>query len=30
PTVIFNRSSAMTGAHPQSAYKEVLKELAGL
>ena len=30
PTVIFNRSSAMTGAHPQSAYKEVLEELAGL
>lgn len=30
PTVIFNRSSAMTGAHPQSSYKEVLKELAGL
>lgn len=30
PTVIFNRSRAMTGAHPQSTYKEVLKELAGL
>lgn len=30
PTVIFNRSSAMTGAHPQSSYKDVLKELAGL
>ncbi|MFT6984277.1 MAG: putative DsbA family dithiol-disulfide isomerase [Psychromonas sp.] len=30
PTVIFNRNSAMTGAHPQSAYKEVLEELAGL
>ncbi len=30
PTVIFNRSSAMTGAHPQSTYKEVLGELAGL
>lgn len=30
PTVIFNRSSAMTGAHPQSTYKDVLKELAGL
>ncbi|MDO6563116.1 DsbA family oxidoreductase [Amphritea sp. 1_MG-2023] len=28
PTVIFNRSSAMTGAHPQSTYKEVLRELA--
>jgi len=30
PTVIFNRSSALTGAHPQSTYKEVLQELAGL
>ncbi|CAH1385355.1 DsbA family oxidoreductase [Candidatus Nitrotoga sp. M5] len=30
PTVIFNHSSAMTGAHPQSAYKEVLQKLAGL
>jgi predicted DsbA family dithiol-disulfide isomerase len=30
PTVIFNRSSALTGAHPQSTYKDVLKELAGL
>jgi len=30
PTVIFNRSSAMTGAHPQATYKEVLQELAGL
>ena len=30
PTVIFNRSSAMTGAHPQSSYKDVLKKLAGL
>jgi len=30
PTVIFNRTSALTGAHPQSTYKEVLKELAGL
>lgn len=30
PTVIFNRSSAMTGAHPQATYKNVLQELAGL
>lgn len=30
PTVIFNRSSAMTGAHPQASYKGVLQELAGL
>ncbi|XPF94367.1 DsbA family oxidoreductase [Colwellia sp. RE-S-Sl-9] len=30
PTVIFNRNSAITGAHPQSTYEEVLKELAGL
>lgn len=29
PTVIFNHNRAMTGAHPQSSYKEVLKELAG-
>jgi len=28
PTVIFNRSSALTGAHPQSTYKEILRELA--
>ncbi|RTE64320.1 DsbA family oxidoreductase [Amphritea opalescens] len=28
PTVIFNRTSALTGAHPQSTYKEVLQELA--
>ncbi|SIS73692.1 Predicted dithiol-disulfide isomerase, DsbA family [Neptunomonas antarctica] len=28
PTVIFNRSSAMTGAHPQSTYKDVLRKLA--
>lgn len=30
PTVLFNRSSAMTGAHPQSTYKDVLQKLAGL
>ncbi|OEF23549.1 DsbA family oxidoreductase [Vibrio rumoiensis] len=30
PTVIFNRSSAMTGAYPQENYIAVLKELAGL
>ena len=30
PTVIFNRSSAMTGAHSQNTYKEALKELAAL
>tara|TARA_R100001377_G_scaffold11598_2_gene5774 strand:+ start:461 stop:1105 length:645 start_codon:yes stop_codon:yes gene_type:complete len=30
PTVIFNRTSAMTGAHPQASYREVLQELAGL
>lgn len=30
PTVIFNRNSAMTGAHPTDSYKEVLKELAGV
>jgi predicted DsbA family dithiol-disulfide isomerase len=30
PTVVFNRSSAMTGAHPQSSYKEALQELTGL
>lgn len=29
PSVTFNRSSAMTGAHPQSSYHDVLKELAG-
>jgi len=30
PTVIFNHSSAMAGAHSQGAYKDVLQELAGL
>ena len=30
PTVIFNRNRAITGAHPQNTYEEVLKELAGL
>ncbi len=28
PTVIFNRSSAMTGAHTQGSYKDVLRKLA--
>lgn len=27
PTVIFNRTSAITGAHPQSTYKQILQEL---
>ena len=27
PTVVFNRTSAITGAHPQSTYKQVLQEL---
>jgi predicted DsbA family dithiol-disulfide isomerase len=27
PTVVFNRASAITGAHPQSTYKQVLQEL---
>ncbi len=27
PTVIFNRQSALTGAHPQESYKSVLMEL---
>ncbi|CAE6932872.1 dithiol-disulfide isomerase involved in polyketide biosynthesis [Vibrio sp. B1FLJ16] len=27
PTVIFNRKTALTGAHPQESYKRVLKEL---
>jgi predicted DsbA family dithiol-disulfide isomerase len=27
PTVIFNRSSAVTGAHPQESYKQILQEL---
>ena len=27
PTVVFNRTSAITGAHPQSSYKQVLQEL---
>jgi predicted DsbA family dithiol-disulfide isomerase len=30
PTVVFNRESLMTGAHPEATYKTVLKELAGL
>ncbi|MFA0086829.1 DsbA family oxidoreductase [Vibrio sp. 10N.261.51.F12] len=27
PTVVFNRTSALTGAHPQDTYKQVLLEL---
>ena len=27
PTVVFNRESALTGAHPQESYKQVLQEL---
>ncbi|MBM7034888.1 DsbA family oxidoreductase [Vibrio ulleungensis] len=27
PTVIFNRTSGLTGAHPQDTYKQVLQEL---
>lgn len=27
PTVVFNRTSAITGAHPQRTYKQVLQEL---
>lgn len=27
PTVVFNRESALTGAHPQASYKQVLQEL---
>jgi predicted DsbA family dithiol-disulfide isomerase len=30
PTVVFNRTSAMSGAHPVSAYKEALTELLSL
>lgn len=30
PTVIFNRSIIITGAHPQSAFKQVLQELTAL
>jgi len=30
PTVVFNRTSAMSGAQPVSAYKEVLTELLSL
>lgn len=30
PTVIFNRTRALTGAHPQSTYQEALQALAGL
>lgn len=27
PTVVFNRESAVTGAHPQESYKHILQEL---
>ncbi|GAL13392.1 2-hydroxychromene-2-carboxylate isomerase/DsbA-like thioredoxin domain [Vibrio astriarenae] len=27
PTVVFNRESAVTGAHPQESYKQILQEL---
>lgn len=27
PTVVFNRTSALTGAHPQDTYEQVLREL---
>jgi predicted DsbA family dithiol-disulfide isomerase len=27
PTVVFNRESALTGAHPQESFKQVLQEL---
>ncbi len=27
PTVVFNRTSALTGAHPQDTYEQVLQEL---
>ncbi len=30
PTIVFNRESAVTGAHPVEGYKQILTELLGL